>query len=59
MFLATLCNTRTIGNPNIIHYIISFLVVGMYWIAYHRIFEHIIHANIILVWLVILYWSSF
>jgi uncharacterized membrane protein len=26
---------------NIIHYIISFIVVGMYWISYHRIFEHI------------------
>lgn len=27
--------------PNIIHYVISFIVVGMYWISYHRIIEHI------------------
>jgi uncharacterized membrane protein len=37
--------------PNIIHYVISFLVVGLYWIGYHRIFEYIKRANIILIWL--------
>ncbi|HZA06256.1 MAG TPA: TMEM175 family protein [Nitrososphaeraceae archaeon] len=50
--------TKRLGQlviPNIIHYIISFLVVGMYWIAYHRIFEHIRHANTTLVWLNLLF----
>lgn len=41
--------------PSIIHYIISFLVVGTYWISYHRIFEHIRHANVTLVWLNLLF----
>ena len=53
--------TKRLGQlviPNIIHYIISFLVVGMYWIAYHRIFEHIRHANITLIWLNLLFLLS-
>jgi uncharacterized membrane protein len=36
--------TRRLGQllvPNIFHYIVSFMVVGMYWISYHRIFEQI------------------
>jgi uncharacterized membrane protein len=41
--------------PSIIHYIISFLVVGTYWISYHRIFEHIRHVNITLIWLNLLF----
>jgi uncharacterized membrane protein len=41
--------------PNIIHYIISFIVVGMYWISYHRIFEHIRTTNITLIWLNMLF----
>ncbi|HJT46762.1 MAG TPA: TMEM175 family protein [Nitrososphaeraceae archaeon] len=41
--------------PNIIHYVISFMVVGMYWIAYHRIFEHIRRAYITLLWLNLLF----
>jgi uncharacterized membrane protein len=36
--------------PNIIHYIVSFMVVGMYWVNYYRIFEHIRRADIALVW---------
>jgi uncharacterized membrane protein len=50
--------TKRLGQlviPNIIHYVISFLVVGMYWIAYHRIFEHIRHANTTLLWLNLLF----
>ncbi len=31
--------------PNIIHYVISFIVVGMYWISYHRIFELLISLS--------------
>ena len=41
--------------PNIIHYVISFIVVGMYWISYHRIFEHIRTTNITLIWLNMLF----
>jgi uncharacterized membrane protein len=41
--------------PNIIHYVISFIVVGMYWISYHRIFEHIRITNITLIWLNMLF----
>ena len=41
--------------PNIIHYVISFIVVGMYWISYHRIFEHIRSTNITLIWLNMLF----
>jgi uncharacterized membrane protein len=43
--------TRRLGQlmiQNIIHYIVSFMVVGMYWISYHRIFEQIRRANITL-----------
>lgn len=46
--------TKLIGQeliPNIIHYLISFLVVGMYWIGYHRIFEYIKRTNLTLTWL--------
>ena len=41
--------------PNIIHYVISFIVVGIYWISYHRIFEHIRTTNITLIWLNMLF----
>jgi Predicted integral membrane protein len=41
--------------PSIIHYVISFMVIGSYWISYHRIFQHIKHVNITLVWLNLLF----
>jgi len=41
--------------PSIIHYVISFIVVGIYWISYHRIFEHIRSTNITLVSLNLLF----
>ena len=50
--------TQRLGQlliPNIIHYIISFMVVGMYWISYHEIFEHIRQADITLVWINLLF----
>ena len=46
--------TKLLGQeliPNIIHYLISFLVVGVYWIAYHRIFEYIKRTDLTLIWL--------
>src|ERR671938_1592393 len=41
--------------PSIIHYIISFIIVGIYWISYHRIFEHIRRTDITLIWLNLLF----
>jgi uncharacterized membrane protein len=41
--------------PNITHYAISFLVVGMYWIAYHRTFEYIKRVDTSLIWLNLLF----
>jgi uncharacterized membrane protein len=41
--------------PSIIHYVISFTVVGVYWISYHRIFKHIRRADITLIWLNLLF----
>ena len=46
--------TKRLGEsliPNIVHYMISFLVVGMYWIAYHRFFEYIKRIDATLIWL--------
>ena len=46
--------TKRLGEsliPNIVHYMISFLVVGMYWIAYHRFFEYIRRIDATLIWL--------
>jgi uncharacterized membrane protein len=37
--------------PNIIHYIISFIVVGTYWVAYHRTVEYIKSVNLTLIWI--------
>jgi uncharacterized membrane protein len=50
--------TRRLGQllvPNIIHYMVSFMVVGMYWISYHRIFEQIRRTNVTLLWLNLLF----
>jgi uncharacterized membrane protein len=32
-------------------YVISFFVIGAYWISYHQIFNHIIGSHVIIVWL--------
>jgi uncharacterized membrane protein len=50
--------TQRLGQlliPNIVHYIVSFMVVGAYWIGYHEIFEHIRQADITLVWINLLF----
>jgi TMEM175 potassium channel family protein len=41
--------------PNLIHFIGSFMIVGMYWINYHRIMKYFTHANLTLVWLNLLF----
>ena len=32
-------------------YVISFFVIGLYWISYHQIFNHIADSHAIIVWL--------
>ena len=32
-------------------YAISFVVIGVYWISYHQIFNHIVDSQTIIVWL--------
>jgi uncharacterized membrane protein len=32
-------------------YVISFFVIGLYWISYHQIFNHIVGSHAIIVWL--------
>lgn len=41
--------------PNLIHFVGSFMIVGMYWINYHRIMKYFTHANLTLVWLNLLF----
>ncbi len=38
-------------EPQILHYAISFLVIGSYWIAHHRIFKQIRRYDHMLIWL--------
>lgn len=42
-------------KPNIIHYAISFIVIGSYWIAHHRIFNSIKKYDGLLIWLNLLF----
>jgi uncharacterized membrane protein len=37
--------------PNILSYIISFIVLGIYWIAHHNMFMYIKHHNHVMLWL--------
>ena len=32
-------------------YVISFFVIGLYWISYHQIFNHIVGSHAIILWL--------
>jgi len=36
-------------------YVISFFVIGIYWIAYHQIFNHIIGSHYIITWLTLVF----
>ncbi|AFY79393.1 putative integral membrane protein [Pleurocapsa sp. PCC 7327] len=38
-------------SPQFHGYIVSFLVIGFYWVSHHRYFRYIKHYNYILVWL--------
>jgi len=37
--------------PNILGYIISFVMMGIYWIAHHNMFMYIKHHNHVMLWL--------
>jgi uncharacterized membrane protein len=37
--------------PRLAIYAISFFVIGLYWISYHQIFNHIVGSHAIIVWL--------
>jgi uncharacterized membrane protein len=38
-------------QPQLEIYAISFMIVGVYWISYHRVFNHIRSSHTVLVWL--------
>jgi uncharacterized membrane protein len=38
-------------GPRFAIYVISFFVIGVYWISYHQIFNHIVDSHTIIVWL--------
>jgi uncharacterized membrane protein len=42
-------------QPQLEIYAISFMIVGIYWISYHRVFNHIRSSHSILVWLNLLF----
>lgn len=49
--LSTLSQLR----PQLEIYALSFMIVGVYWISYHRVFNHIRSSHSILVWLNLLF----
>jgi uncharacterized membrane protein len=38
-------------EPRFAIYVISFFVIGVYWISYHQIFNHIVGSHGVIVWL--------
>ncbi|MFL6339771.1 MAG: TMEM175 family protein, partial [Nitrososphaeraceae archaeon] len=36
-------------------YVISFFVIGVYWIAYHQIFNQIVNSDMTVTWLTLLF----
>jgi uncharacterized membrane protein len=41
--------------PKVFDYVVSFLVVSLYWIGFHRTFNYIKRSNIMLIWLVLIF----
>ena len=39
-------------------YVISFFMTGIYWIAYHQIFNHIVGSHSITTWLTLVFYFS-
>lgn len=42
-------------GPRFAIYVISFFVIGVYWISYHQIFNHIAGSHVVIVWLNLLF----
>ena len=42
-------------GPRFAMYVISFFVIGVYWISYHQIFNHIAGSHVVIVWLNLLF----
>jgi uncharacterized membrane protein len=42
-------------GPRFAIYVISFFVIGVYWISYHQIFNHIVDSHTVIVWLNLLF----
>jgi uncharacterized membrane protein len=42
-------------RPQFEIYLISFFIVGLYWISYHQVFNHIINSHAITTWLNLLF----
>ena len=42
-------------SPKVFDYIVSFLIVSLYWIGFHRTFNYIKRSNIALIWLTIIF----
>ena len=42
-------------GPRFAIYVISFFVIGLYWISYHQIFNHIAGSHGVIVWLNLLF----
>ena len=42
-------------QPQLEIYALSFMIVGVYWISYHRVFNHIRSSHTVLVWLNLLF----
>jgi uncharacterized membrane protein len=36
-------------------YVVSFFVIGVYWIAYHQVFNHIVSSHRVITWLTLLF----
>jgi TMEM175 potassium channel family protein len=58
--LGTVTNTQVINEllksiPEFEVYVISFFVIGVYWIAYHQIFNQIVNSNTTVTWLTLIF----
>jgi len=42
-------------GPRFAIYVISFFVIGVYWISYHQIFNHIVDSRTVTVWLTLVF----
>ena len=42
-------------GPRFAIYVISFFVLGVYWISYHQIFNHLMDSHTVIVWLTLVF----